>query len=104
MEQWKRDLLNVAVKLKLNKRRVKPQRVRYKEKGIVHSLSSQSQRKKQLDRIYERDKGICQLCGFPVLREEASRDHIISPLNGGDGKDDNNMQLAHKLCNSEKKN
>lgn len=60
--------------------------------------------KRQLDRIYQRDKGICQHCMEPCTREDASRGHIID-VEYCDHKmanDDNNMQLEHTWCNEEK--
>lgn len=63
-----------------------------------------SKRKAQLNRIYERDEGICQHCMLPCTREDASRGHIID-LEYCDkelARDDNNIQLEHKACNLEK--
>jgi len=62
--------------------------------------------KAQLERIYVRDQGICQLCQLPCLREDASRDHIIELrfCTPEQARDDNNMRLAHKLCNNKRSN
>lgn len=51
--------------------------------------------------IYERDKGICQLCGNVVSREEMTIDHGI-PLSRGGEHSEKNIQLAHRSCNSSK--
>jgi len=53
---------------------------------------------RQLNRIYERDRGICQLCFQFCSREEASRDHVIEWCVGG-SSEDSNIVLAHKICN-----
>ena len=57
-----------------------------------------------LDKLYERDKGICQLCLKPVPRQHGTRpdsptrDHIIARGRGGSNAS-SNLQLAHRLCN-----
>lgn len=58
------------------------------------------------DVIWERDGGICQLCGDPIDRtlawpEPFSRtlDHIV-PLAKGGTHEPANVQLAHAACNS----
>lgn len=56
--------------------------------------------------VYQRDKGICQLCGKrvrananPQSNSGASLDHII-PLSKGGDHTYKNIQLAHRGCNS----
>ena len=51
--------------------------------------------------IYERDKGLCGLCGLPVPAEEMSIDHIIPIRKAGTNEPDN-LQLAHVRCNQSK--
>lgn len=58
--------------------------------------------------IYDRDEWTCQLCGDPVEDGlsfadlwAATLDHII-PRSRGGSDDDNNLQLAHRWCNSVK--
>ena len=57
-----------------------------------------------LDKLYERDKGICQLCLKPVPRQHGTRpdsptrDHIVARGWGGSNAA-SNLQLAHRLCN-----
>jgi 5-methylcytosine-specific restriction endonuclease McrA len=65
-----------------------------------------SARKGQLDRIYARDLGICQLCKQPCAREDASRDHIkeIVDCTPYEARSEDNMQLAHVWCNNNKSN
>lgn len=63
--------------------------------------------------VYERDDGICQLCGKPVDWNDKSWgnnfgalyptvDHIVAMANGG-GHTWDNVQLAHAICNSYKR-
>lgn len=54
-----------------------------------------------LEDVYLRDNGICKLCGHPCDREHASIDHRLPLSKGGDHIWDN-VQLAHRKCNSEK--
>lgn len=58
--------------------------------------------------IYIRDGGICQLCGKPIDLDlpynhdmAISLDHVI-PLALGGAHEPNNIQLAHRICNSSK--
>jgi hypothetical protein len=64
-----------------------------------------SNRKKQLDFIYRRDRAICQLCGLHVKREDASRDHIkrLVDCTKQEARNLDNQRLAHKLCNEQRK-
>ena len=65
-----------------------------------------------LKKLYERDGGVCQICGERVdYRDRAygvscptypSIDHIIAMKNCG-GHTWDNVQLAHMLCNSHKR-
>lgn len=68
-----------------------------------------------LDRLYERDKGVCKICGKPCDYGDCwhtnrqfvaglaypSIDHII-PLAKGGAHSWSNVQLAHMRCNSRK--
>jgi 5-methylcytosine-specific restriction endonuclease McrA len=63
-----------------------------------------------LAEIYERDRGICQLCYKRVptktkgrSSQRASIDHII-PLSKGGNNLKANVQLAHDHCNQRKSN
>jgi len=51
--------------------------------------------------IYDRDNGICQICGELVPKNEMTIDHII-PLAKDGIHSYNNVQLAHSVCNSSK--
>lgn len=66
-------------------------------------LTSNGAKKRQLDRMYKKYKGICQLCSKFCPRDQASRDHVIELSKGG-SHEDFNVVLAHKSCNNEKSN
>lgn len=66
-----------------------------------------------LNAVANRDKGICQLCGKPVDWSDntwgdsfgamyPTIDHIVAMANGG-GHTWDNVQLAHAICNSYKR-
>ena len=55
------------------------------------------------DYIYQRDRGVCQICGQRCSVKEASLDHIL-PISRGGTHEKRNVQLAHKRCNSIKLN
>ena len=64
-----------------------------------------------LNKLIERDKGICQICGEPVDKNDLAYgscgpwyptiDHVRAIANGGSHTWDN-VQLAHHSCNSNK--
>lgn len=66
---------------------------------------------KKLNRIYDRDRGICHLCGHKVDRalmgqntaQSPSLDHIIPRSYGGLWLDEN-LKLAHVACNQKRMN
>ena len=51
--------------------------------------------------IRERDGMICGICHEPVSEGTLSFDHIIALANGGPHTQDN-LQVAHRICNSRK--
>lgn len=71
-------------------------------------------RAEQLNRIYRRDKGKCYFCKLPVIREEATRHHLmefgefkledVTPELKIRMRADNNVVLAHALCNNYESN
>ncbi len=56
-----------------------------------------------LDFIYQRDNGICGICGDPVSRQSVTFDHIV-PVTKKGNTDNDNLQPAHKNCNRVKGN
>jgi 5-methylcytosine-specific restriction endonuclease McrA len=48
--------------------------------------------------VWERDEGICQLCGEPAEPNDWHLDHIV-PLARGGEHSYQNVQVAHPLCN-----
>jgi Restriction endonuclease len=63
-------------------------------------INDRRHRTAQLRRIYLRDNGICQLCGQPCQKSDASREHVVRLADGG-SSDDDNIILAHKTCNQD---
>lgn len=55
----------------------------------------------QLERIYFKYHGLCQLCWRFCIYKEASRDHVIRLHDGGTSEDDN-VVLVHRVCNEGK--
>lgn len=51
--------------------------------------------------IWERDRGICYLCGLAVARENLHFDHII-PLARGGSHTEENIAVTHSWCNLRK--
>ena len=58
--------------------------------------------------IFERDEGICQLCGYPVSTDPNAPDALrpqydhLMPLAAGSTNTRNNVILAHAYCNLSK--
>ena len=50
------------------------------------------------DLVYQRDAGICGICGKPLERSELTIDHIVAVSKGG-GHLYANVHSAHRLCN-----
>ena len=57
-------------------------------------------------KVFQRDKGICQICGLPVhlIKNidsywDGTIDHVV-PLSTGGKHAVSNCQLAHRICNS----
>ena len=51
------------------------------------------------EEIFARDDWRCWICGAPVLRKDASLDHV-TPIAHGGADEPENVRLAHMLCNS----
>lgn len=51
--------------------------------------------------IYERDGGVCYLCGEPVVDVDREFDHIL-PLSRGGTHTEDNIALTHAICNRRK--
>jgi len=48
--------------------------------------------------IYERDKGVCHICGKPVAFEGMHLDHVIPRVLGGEDHE-RNLRVSHQTCN-----
>lgn len=56
-----------------------------------------------LDALMVRDGYRCWLCGLPVTRRRATRDHVIPRSKGGKNRA-SNLRLAHRRCNQRRGN
>lgn len=115
MKKNKEWCANNIERLRANERRYYQDN---KETRGAHRIRQQEYKKQGLYvekytriEIFERDKWVCQICFTPVdkkLREQRcgpapTIDHIIPTSKGGPDCPDN-VQLAHKSCNSRKYN
>ena len=89
-------------------RHAKRRREQNKKRWRRNTTGDQKNTRISLSEVYERDKGVCQICGLPVPRDcdrnddwAASRDHII-PITKRGAHTYFNCQLAHRICNSAK--
>jgi 5-methylcytosine-specific restriction endonuclease McrA len=73
-----------------NREKTRQRRARLRGNGPVERISEQA--------VYDRDGGLCRLCGKPVRRDQMSLDHIV-PIAAGGSHTTLNVQLAHRLCN-----
>lgn len=55
-----------------------------------------------LQRLLDRNGGICALCGDVCALEDATRDHVI-PKSLGGAMSTWNLRLAHRACNEDRK-
>ena len=53
--------------------------------------------------VYERDAGLCGLCGRPVDPDKFHVDHIRPVSEGGEWFEPANLRLAHPKCNMRRK-
>jgi hypothetical protein len=61
-------------------------------------LNSVKRRKKKLA-VFNRDRGICQICKYPVTFEECALDHHPIKRRDGGSNNINNLRLTHEFCN-----
>ena len=83
----------------------------YRQENVVKILDKNAKRRalkkgatvEKVDRgeIYIRDNGICGICKTRVPLHEVTLDHIIPLVKGGEHSKQN-IQLAHRSCNSAK--
>src|ERR1035437_8604527 len=64
-------------------------------------MNTNSKYEEQRRAFYERDHGICGVCGEHVEYEEMNIDHII-PKRWGGPNDSANLQVTHEHCNDKK--
>lgn len=79
----------------------------WREHGIKRTgIAQQRNSINMVERVYrsilfERDKGICGICGLPVDPNIWQVDHIIPIAKGGEHSY-KNAQVSHPLCNAKK--
>lgn len=109
---WKKRNLE---KLEIYKSRQKLYNQHYRSKHLnrkrlimaqVESRRRAQKRKTQIEpisflKVFERDKGICGICGEPVEWRSFSLDHIV-PLAKGGSHLYSNVQTSHLSCNFRK--
>jgi 5-methylcytosine-specific restriction endonuclease McrA len=81
------------------------------DKARAHSRRTQATRRARLSDacveavdpqiVWERDEGICGICGKPADRDDWHLDHIV-PLSKGGEHSYANTQVSHSLCNQQK--
>lgn len=55
-----------------------------------------------VNEIYQVQKGLCPLCNTELDSQSMQVDHIIPFVYGG-GNERSNLQLAHQICNNQKR-
>jgi len=57
------------------------------------------ERQRLNQRLWERDGGICGICGLPVDLADVEPDHVVQRMVGG-SDDESNLRAAHRICNA----
>lgn len=85
--------------------RQRPHYVRKRAKDAQRRELEREQRTGTIDRaaIYERDKGLCGICGKPVPTEDFELDHVV-PLSLGGAHGPENLRAVHDVCNTQRGN
>lgn len=91
------------------RRRAKRRREEDKRRRRRAMTGDHREGKLSLDKVYEEAKGVCRICGLPVPSScdsddgwSRTRDHII-PVSLHGAHAYSNCQLAHRICNSAKR-
>ena len=97
-EKYERRVEHASNRHKDYMKEMKKKRERQIKESFVENVS--------YIKIYERDNGLCRICGLPVIKDKFASsnwsgtiDHII-PLSSGGEHSMDNCQLAHRICNS----
>lgn len=48
-------------------------------------------------RVFDREGGICHLCGQPIQHKRWDLDHVKALINGGENRE-SNLKPAHQIC------
>jgi 5-methylcytosine-specific restriction endonuclease McrA len=98
MEEWERS---ATLRHYRKQMREEPEvlRTRAANRRGRHASSNPEQIDRRL--VFERDEGICGICGTLVSPESWELDHII-PLSRGGPHTFDNVQVSHRRCNRRK--
>lgn len=96
-----------ATKTEYMKAKNKAWRARNPERRAAHEAKRRTQMRESGEKIdyaaiAKRDGYVCHICGLPVSEDELSFDHVIPLAKSGSHTTDN-IKVAHKRCNSRKK-
>lgn len=97
-ERYERRIEHQSERHKNYMRKIRRERNKLIVKNYVEEVS--------YDEVFDRDGGICQICGLPVIYDKhednnwsGTIDHIV-PLSLNGEHSMKNCQLAHRICNS----
>lgn len=85
---------------------------RYRDHNLIPLSKSVYKKRKKLTsiklslrrKIYDRDNGMCYLCGMEIkFFSQATVDHVIPKSKGGTN-DKSNLKITHSSCNNFKGN
>lgn len=96
-ERPRRLSLQLAACRYARSRQTRREQWRRRRERILNSPVSVIDRKE----IYRRDRGRCGICGRDVLRKKMVLDHVV-PLKRGGQHTDDNLRVAHRICNGVK--
>ncbi len=65
----------------------------------VRKRKARRKRRRFRQRIFFRDRGICQLCEKPVRFDDMTLDHVVPLVHGGSDRHKENFVIAHQRCN-----
>jgi 5-methylcytosine-specific restriction endonuclease McrA len=73
----------------------------YRRHAAKRRADSRAQKAIRRAAIYQRDHGICHICGDAIAWEYFEIDHVI-PRSRGGSDDEENLKASHRRCNRHK--